>query len=147
MNIKVNTIVWLYSGIASGWWCYDEQSMIKLSKMYINYCFKNSIDCSDFVTIDTKANCEMTNDLVDFNFTKSDKNDVVINNIIKTSHGDYEIDFDRMIQFNSNDISKKRGIKYIIIPDNITNDKQKIKKYLFDSGIKGISGTIFKTDK
>lgn len=142
----MTTIVWLYSGAISGWWCYDKQSTMKLSKMYVNHCTKKAIDCSEFIIINTKSNEEMTNDFVDFKSDTDDSSDDEYysnKNIIRTSHGDYELDFDKMIQFNVNDVGKKRSIKYMVIPKNIENNKKSLHKYLFDNGIKGISGVEF----
>ncbi len=141
----MNTIVWLYSGAISGWWCYDEQSTLKLNKMYINYCTKNLIDCSEFITINTKSDYEISNDFVNFN---SDNNliedDEINKNIIRTIHGDYKIDFNKMIQVGLYQNIKKRNVKYLVIPNIIANNEQNLNKYLSDNNVKGIAGIPFK---
>lgn len=171
-------IMWLYSGIVSGWWCYDKKSCTELNKMYVDYCKKKGIDYSNFIVVDKKNNYDTTSDLVDFvdfsdfddpvdlhdqsNLIKSDtiqsniKNKTNITNttntintingptnIIRTNHGDYIIDFNKMIQKNMHDSSKKRNIKYILIPEEINKNELLVKKYLLEKSIKGMSGIKF----
>lgn len=139
----MNNIIWLYSGVISGWWCYDKTLNSKLSKMYVKYCKQKSIDCSDFVTVNMKTNYEKTDDFVNFNSencqsdSDDDKNTQYI---IRTTHGDYMIDFNKMIQQNLHDMSKKRNMKYIVIPQNILTNKNELEEYLSEKSVKGISG-------
>lgn len=137
----MDTIIWLYSGAISGWWCYDKHLNLKLNKMYINYCKQKMIDCSDFIMIDAKSYYDKTDDLVDFNSSATfDETSRYINACtIKTTHGDYNIDFNKMIQQNSHDASKKRSIKYIIIPQNIYENSQTLTKFFSENMIKGTS--------
>lgn len=140
----MNTVLWFYSGIISGWWCYANETNNMLNNMYINYCKKYGIDYTDFVNIDVKTNCQVTDEFVDFaDFVKTDNQNKLMKNIIKTSQDEYIIDFNKMIQQNVNDINKKRNIMYLVIPQNIYKNKNMLKKYLLEKNVKGIAGQKF----
>jgi hypothetical protein len=145
-------LVWLYSGAVSGWWCYDDENIIQLNKMYTDFCNKKILQTTP--PIEIKKFNNITSDLVNF----SDDDSVgsvstTISNlsnksnikkyIIKTQYGNYKIDFDLMVQINVGDIKKRRNITFLKISENIFNNVNTLKKYLMDNGVKGVSGNTF----
>ena len=142
IDTNKTTVLWFYSGIISGWWCYDDVTNENLNNMYINYCKKNGVDYSDFINIDIKPLSEVTNEFVDFN-NIADQPILSNGNLIKTTHGNYVIDFNKMIQQSTNDINKKRKIMYAVVQKNIFENKNKLKEYLITKSVKGIAGIKF----
>ena len=67
-----------------------------------------------------------------------------LSSIIKIENQYYEIDLNKMYQYNMVDKNKKRRIKRIEVPDNISKGNMPgIKSYLSDENILGISGKLF----
>lgn len=152
MNNIVDSRLWFYSGIFSGWWCYDNLHNTKLNKIYKDYCIRNNIPTKDSTNIKNKnlqkkIYSVKNFDFVDFDDSDSDddKNNTneVIDYIITTNSNQFIIDFDNMKQINVSDNKKQRNIMYIDIPNEIIGDNDKIIKHLKSYNVKGIAGTTF----
>ena len=148
--------IWLYSGIFSGWWCYNSSHNIKINKMYEDYCHRNNINYIDIITekikrteskLNINANTEKVFDFVNFDDEDNENNktisNYVVDYIIRVSNDTFRIDLDKMKQINVNNPQKQRNIQYIDIPEEILNNKNKIILHLKGIGVKGIAGEKF----
>ena len=102
--------------------------------MCISTCYPN-------IKNKNKNNITNTTNIINTTNITNSINDTA--NIIRTPHGDYIIDFNKMIQKNIHDSSKKRNITYIVIPKEINKDEVLMKKYLLEKSVKGTSGLKF----
>ena len=149
--------IWLYSGIFSGWWCYNNSHNIKINKMYKDYCHRNNVNYVDLVTekikntkpkLNSNVNTEKVFDFVNFDDENDDKDKQITSNfvvdyIIRVANDTFRIDLDKMKQINVNDPQKQRNIQYVDIPEEILNNKDKIILHLKGIGAKGIAGKNF----
>ncbi len=125
--------IWIYAGVFSGWWCYDDIHNIQINKIYEDYCARNNIN--NDISLTRTKNMSQTNMLTTIPRTVSKKNLSVfdpvtfdcntsmsideeincineeINYIINTEHGNFRIDFENLKQINVSDPKKQRGIK------------------------------------
>lgn len=158
MEISLNGIerFWLYSSaFNNGWWCYAPKYYKQLDAMYKQHCKKKNynnkkvIKCVKILSSDKLKNDEKCVDLVDFSDTNEDDNDdnsdneeQIINYTLVIDKVEFKIDMENMRQINMEDMTKRRHINYLDIPNNIT-DVHDIVKFLIDHKIKGIAGTNF----
>lgn len=163
----LNKYLWLYASNHSGmWWCYDITSNKLIEELYQQKINQSNIDESDKIKfiLDKKPEIHSTSSNIqqfssvtmtnNSNLIVNFSDDVLINNnhqqpeqlssIIKIGDQYYEIELNKMYQYNMIDKSKKRKIKRIEIPENISKGNMPgIKSYLSDENILGIAGKIF----
>lgn len=159
--------LWLYASNHPGmWWCYDNNSNEFIENLYQEKI--NSINTDETVKINfvlakktdvqpTQINLaqfstvNVTNDsnlVVNFSddelVNKNNQPQDVLSSIIKIGDQYYEIDLNKMYQYNMVDKNKKRRIKRIEVPANISKGNMPgIKSYLSGKDILGISGKLF----
>ena len=148
--------IWIYAGVFTGWWCYDDVQNMKINRIYKDYCIRNNInDEKIFGTTDlssvvpkilSKKNLYVS-DPVNFDnniiICTNNENKYDIDYIISMSDDDYRIDFENMKQINISDPKKQKSIKQICIPYEIYIDQIAFVKYLKNYDVKGICGKKF----
>ena len=158
--------LWLYGSNHSGmWWCYDNNSNELIEQLYqqtinineddkIKLVLTKKTDVTAQINIPQFSTVNMSNDsnssnlIVNFsddNLTDKEIHSVhQISSIIKIEDQYYEIDLNKMYQYNMIDKNKKRRIKRIEVPTNISKGNLPgVKSYLSDENILGISGKLF----
>lgn len=159
MSISITNIsrFWLYSGLFSGWWCYDPKYYKQLNKLFVDHCKKMNIETNEQKSYkkpkssDGLKNNEKGFEMVDFSeddesdYSSSDDN-TAINYMLTIEGCQFKIDMMKMKQINTQDVSKQRKIKYIDIPLHI-NDAHDIINLLITNGVKGIAGINFSNIK
>jgi len=155
MSISITNIsrFWLYSGIFSGWWCYDPMYYKQLNRLFADHCKKMNIETNEQKPYkkpkpsDGLKNNEKGFEMVDFSeddesdYSSSDDN-TAVNYMLTIGGCQFKIDMAKMKQINTQDLSKQRKIKYIDIPLHI-NDIHDIINLLIANDVKGIAGTNF----
>jgi hypothetical protein len=160
MSISIVNIsrFWLYSGVFSGWWCYDPTHYKQLNMLYMDHCKKTNTYTNEQKSYkkpkssDSLEHDEKGFEMVDFSeddssyYDSSDDDNVPVNYILTVGGCQFKIDMTNMKQINTHDLSKQRKIKYIDIPSDIT-DLHDIINLLISNGVKGIAGTNFSNIK
>lgn len=163
-----NKYLWLYASNHAGmWWCYDYISNKLIEQIYqrvsdssdedddnkIKFILgkKNKItqpqpDIPQFSVVNTTDN----NSGLVVNFSDDNLADKSIHqmqpisSIIKIGNQYYDIDVNKMYQYNMIDKNKKRRIKRIIVPDIVSKGNSPgITSYLSDENVLGIAGELF----
>lgn len=143
--------IWLYSGVIGGWWCYDKNSNEKINKMYVDYAKRNNIPIKKYVKKSNDKKIILNNDpysdfvdfsMYDFDNASSD-DDALCDYVVNTTNGKYTINFQTMRQTNYSNPQKFRSMKKIEIPEELYGNYDKIKKFLINNNVKGVSGVKF----
>ena len=166
----VNNYIWLYSSNYNGlWWCYNTNQNNQVERTYKDYLIRQPLDKNtNDITVkinlnksDKNANYYGKNKIkfhiIDvesdddnkLNFTDkeiincaSTSQDIISYTISIQSH-EYKLDFDSMKQINLLEIWKKRSIRRLTLPSNMSSLCDII-DYLKSQNVIGITGLKWK---